>query len=150
MSRPLPGSSKGRTLEVEITDTKQQGQTRMVSACSGGPDTSQNPGPSTRAGGQQMQLGRWAEQALIIQQICTGHLFYVWWCVCFTCQVELVVKNLPAKAGDRHRFDPWVRKSSWRRAWQFTSGSEFLPFWKEVRIFWFSFFVQIQDINEGF
>ena len=32
-----------------------------------------------------------------------------------------MVKNLPAKAGDeRHtdRFDPWVRKISWRRAWQ--------------------------------
>lgn len=47
MSRHLPGGSKGRNLEVEITDTKQQGQTKMVSACSGGPDTSQDPGPST-------------------------------------------------------------------------------------------------------
>jgi len=32
--------------------------------------------------------------------------------------VVLVVKNLPANAGDvRLRFDPWVRKIPWRRAW---------------------------------
>ena len=31
----------------------------------------------------------------------------------------LVVKNLPANAGDtRCGFDPWVRKIPWRRAWQ--------------------------------
>ena len=31
----------------------------------------------------------------------------------------LVVKNPPANAGDmRHRFDPWVGKTPWRRAWQ--------------------------------
>ena len=31
----------------------------------------------------------------------------------------LVVKNSPAKAGDmRRRFDPWVGKIPWRRAWQ--------------------------------
>jgi len=37
-----------------------------------------------------------------------------------------VVKNLPAIAGDmRHRFDPWVRKTPWRRAWQPTPV--FLP-----------------------
>jgi len=34
----------------------------------------------------------------------------------------LVVKNLPANAGDiRHGFDPWVRKipwKRWKRAWQ--------------------------------
>ena len=41
-------------------------------------------------------------------------------------QVVLVVKNLPAKAGDiRRRFDPWVRKIPWRRAWQ--STPVFLP-----------------------
>ena len=35
-------------------------------------------------------------------------------------QVALVVKNLPASAGDvnRCRFDPWVEKIPWRRAWQ--------------------------------
>ena len=34
-------------------------------------------------------------------------------------QVAVVVKNLPAYAGDvRSRFDPWVRKIPWRRAWQ--------------------------------
>ena len=38
----------------------------------------------------------------------------------------LVVKNPPAKAGNkRHRFDPWVRKVPWRRAWQPTPV--FLP-----------------------
>ena len=47
-----------------------------------------------------MQLGRWDEKALITQQTPTGYLFYGWSCVCFTCQVELVVKNLPAKVGD--------------------------------------------------
>ena len=32
----------------------------------------------------------------------------------------LVVKKLPAKAGDikRFRFNPWVGKIPWRRAWQ--------------------------------
>ena len=34
-------------------------------------------------------------------------------------QVALVIKNPPANAGDmRHRFDPWVRKTPWKRAWQ--------------------------------
>ena len=35
-------------------------------------------------------------------------------------QVVPVVKNPPANAGDvkRHRFDPWVRKIPWKRAWQ--------------------------------
>ena len=34
-------------------------------------------------------------------------------------QVVLVLKNLPASEEDmRHGFDPWVRKLSWRRAWQ--------------------------------
>ena len=37
-------------------------------------------------------------------------------------QVVLVVKNLPAKAGDiRPGFDPWVGKIPWRRAWQPTA-----------------------------
>ena len=32
-------------------------------------------------------------------------------------QVMLVVKNLPASAGDkRRRFNPWVGKIRWRRA----------------------------------
>ena len=41
-------------------------------------------------------------------------------------QVALVI-NPPATAGKpkRHRFDPWVRKIPWRRAWQPTPG--FLP-----------------------
>ena len=35
-------------------------------------------------------------------------------------QVALVVKNLPANAGDLRDtgFDPWVRKIPWRRKWQ--------------------------------
>ena len=35
-------------------------------------------------------------------------------------RVVLVVKNLPASAGDAGdaRFDPWVGKISWRRKWQ--------------------------------
>ena len=42
-------------------------------------------------------------------------------------QVVLVVKNQPANAGDvkRCRFDPWVGKIPWRRAWQPTPV--FLP-----------------------
>ena len=37
-----------------------------------------------------------------------------------------MVKNLPANAGDiRHEFDPWVRKITWRWAWQPTAV--FLP-----------------------
>ena len=40
--------------------------------------------------------------------------------------MALVVKNPPANAGDmRHKFDPWVRKIPWRRAWQPTPV--FLP-----------------------
>ena len=41
--------------------------------------------------------------------------------------VALVVKNPPANAGDikRCRFDPWVRKIPWGRAWQPTPA--FLP-----------------------
>ena len=38
---------------------------------------------------------------------------------CQASQVTLVVKNLPANAGRRHRrcgFDPWVGKMPWRRA----------------------------------
>ena len=39
----------------------------------------------------------------------------------------LVVKNLPAYAGDvkRYWFDPWVEKTPWKRAWQPTPV--FLP-----------------------
>ena len=35
-----------------------------------------------------------------------------------TSQVVLVVKNMPDNAGDRHRFDPWVRRIPRRRKWQ--------------------------------
>ena len=41
-------------------------------------------------------------------------------------QVALMVKNPPTNAGDmRCGFDPWLRKSPWRRAWQ--STQVFLP-----------------------
>ena len=35
-------------------------------------------------------------------------------------QVALVVKNLPAGAGDARGLDPWVGKMPWRRKWQLT------------------------------
>ena len=45
---------------------------------------------------------------------------------CRASQVAVVGKNLPANAGDiRRRFDPWVGKIPWRRAWQPTPV--FLP-----------------------
>jgi len=40
-------------------------------------------------------------------------------------QVRLVVKSLPVLGHKRHRFDPWVGKNSWRRAWKPTPV--FLP-----------------------
>ena len=41
-------------------------------------------------------------------------------------QGVLVVKNLPANAGDmRPGFNPWVRKIPWRRAWR--PAPVFLP-----------------------
>ena len=44
-----------------------------------------------------------------------------------TCQVALVVKNLPASVGgcNRQGFCPWIGKIPWRRAWQPTPV--FLP-----------------------
>jgi len=33
-------------------------------------------------------------------------------------QVVLVAKNLPANAADRNRFDPWIMKIPWKRAWR--------------------------------
>ena len=47
----------------------------------------------------------------------SGHPFIV---ITVASQVVLVVKNLPANSRDvkRHRFDPWVGKIPWRRAWQ--------------------------------
>ena len=48
------------------------------------------------------------------------------YCLAWASQVALVVKNPPANAGDmRRRFDPWLKKISWRRAWQPTPV--FLP-----------------------
>ena len=44
-----------------------------------------------------------------------------------SCQVARVVKNPPANRADikRCRFDPWVKRILWRRAWQPTPV--FLP-----------------------
>ena len=39
--------------------------------------------------------------------------------------MALVVKNPPANAGKRHKFDRWVGKIPWRKAWQPTPV--FLP-----------------------
>ena len=43
-------------------------------------------------------------------------------------QMGLVVKNLPANAGDikRHRFGPWVGEIPWRRAWRESHGQRSL------------------------
>ena len=50
-----------------------------------------------------------------------GYSVLVW-----ASQVVLIVKKLPANAGDiRHGFSPWVGKFPWRRAWQPTPV--FLP-----------------------
>ena len=48
-------------------------------------------------------------------------------CIFRASQVVLVVKNLPANAGDAksHGFDSWVKKIPWSRKWQPTSL--FLP-----------------------
>ena len=50
-------------------------------------------------------------------------ILYIVVCICRASPVALVVKNLPASAGDsrEHGFDPWVGKVPWRRAWQPTS-----------------------------
>ena len=42
-------------------------------------------------------------------------------------QMALLVKNLPANAGDikRHGLNPWVGRTPWRREWQPTPA--FLP-----------------------
>ena len=54
-----------------------------------------------------------------------GPLFSIIWAFAvgpvdgWASQVALVVKKLPTNAGDmRHRFNPWVGKIPWRRAWQ--------------------------------
>ena len=53
---------------------------------------------------------------------------HVCFSVCvYTSQVALVVKTLPvnARRHKRLRFDPWIGKIPWRRAWKPTP--EFLP-----------------------
>ena len=42
----------------------------------------------------------------------------MWYMYTGASKVALVTKNPPADAGDLGEFDPWVRKSSWKRAWQ--------------------------------
>ena len=43
---------------------------------------------------------------------------YLWWCKLWASLVVLVVKNLPANAGDIRDIDACVRKICWRRAWK--------------------------------
>ena len=53
------------------------------------------------------------------------------WILLRASQVALVVKNIPADAGDmRRRFDPWVGKIPWRKAWQPTPV--FFPWTEEL------------------
>ena len=47
----------------------------------------------------------WCEKRLCLSQHISDFLMKFW-----ASQVTLVGKNLPANAGDRHSFDPWVRK----------------------------------------
>ena len=55
------------------------------------------------------------------QKMFGGYSVLVW-----ASQVVLIIKKLPANAGDmRHGFNPWVGKFPWRRAWQPTPV--FLP-----------------------
>ena len=52
--------------------------------------------------------------------------YWIQYGTCLASQVVLVVKNLPANAGDmRHGFHPWVRNIPWRRKQQPTPA--FLP-----------------------
>ena len=58
--------------------------------------------------------------------LCTAGRFFTIEPLGWASQVVLVVKNLPANAGDmRCRFDLWVGKIPWRKEWQPTL--EFLP-----------------------
>ena len=68
---------------------------------------------------------------VVLVHFCGVHIstMLIWklpiWCH-WASRVALVVKNPPANAGHvRHRFDPWVRKIPWRKAWQPTPV--FLP-----------------------
>ena len=51
-----------------------------------------------------------------MRKLITGYIYNIF----RTSQLALVVKNLPVSAGDirRCRFDAWVQKIPWRRAWQ--------------------------------
>ena len=49
-----------------------------------------------------------------------------WWAaVCGVAQSRTRLKHLSGSKRKRHRFDPWVGKSPWRRKWQPTA--QFLP-----------------------
>ena len=56
---------------------------------------------------------------IILLTVCFGNTYSTG---TWASQVALVVKNSRANAGDKRcGFDPWVRKTSWRRAWQPTT-----------------------------
>ena len=64
-----------------------------------------------------------------------------------TSQVVLVVKNPPANTGDekRYRFNPWVRKIPWRKAWQPTPV--FLPGESMDRGAWQTMYTGLQRVG---
>ena len=59
--------------------------------------------------------------------VCVYIYIYIYIYICRTSQVALVLKNLPANAGDvkRHGFNPWAGEIPWSGAWQPTPV--FLP-----------------------
>ena len=62
----------------------------------------------------------WLLLAVLLVSYLINHCLDQYW----ASQVVLVVKNMPANAGDKKRgFDTWVRKIPWRRAWQLTPYS---------------------------
>ena len=52
--------------------------------------------------------------------VCVCVYIYIYIYICRTSQVALVLKNLPANAGDvkRHGFNPWAGEIPWSGAWQ--------------------------------
>ena len=63
-------------------------------------------------------------RSAILKQILLACFFFLKSTPLFPSQAALVVKNPPASARDmRGRFDPWVGKTPWWRAWQPTPVS---------------------------
>ena len=55
----------------------------------------------------------------LLSQLCILQA-YIMIIYCYLCPVALVVKNPPARTGDKKRgsLDPWVGKIPWTGAWQ--------------------------------